>query len=95
MGRLAHGTRSPLIIAATTLAGSCVFFVVTNFAVWASGAQYPLTLEGLETCYTLAIPFFQNAVLGDFAFATILFGSWALVEAGFPSLRTAPAPTPS
>jgi hypothetical protein len=95
MGRLAHGTRSPFIIAGTTLAGSCVFFVVTNFAVWAGGTLYPLTLEGLGACYTAAIPFFRNAVLGDLTFATILFGAWALAEAGFPALRTAPTPSPS
>src|SRR5260221_6032723 len=30
MGRLAHGSRSPVTIAATTLAGSCGFFVLAN-----------------------------------------------------------------
>src|SRR5438477_5876103 len=35
LGRLAHNSRSPGTIAAMTLAGSCVFYLVTNFAVWA------------------------------------------------------------
>src|SRR5947209_2520101 len=44
LGRLSHGTRSPLVIATTTVAGSCLFFLLTNFAVWAGGALYPLTV---------------------------------------------------
>lgn len=95
MGRLANGTRSPLTIAATTLAGSCVFFLATNFAVWAGGALYPPTAEGLATCYTAAIPFFRNALLGDFTYAFVLFGGWALAEARFKSLRSAPSPAMS
>ena len=89
IGRRAHGTRSPMTIAATTLAGSCVFFVVTNFAVWAGGALYPHTIEGLWACYIAAIPFFRNALLGDFTYAVVLFGGWAMAEARFKGLRSA------
>jgi hypothetical protein len=91
MASVARGTRSPWIIAATTLAGSCIFFVVTNFAVWAGGGMYPQTLEGLGMCYAAGLPFFGNGVLGDLTFATVLFGAWALAEATIPAL--APVPT--
>ena len=47
MARVAHGTRSPAVIAATTLAGSVFFFLVTNFADWAGSDRYPQTAEGL------------------------------------------------
>jgi hypothetical protein len=92
MARLARGSRSPSIIAVTTLAGSCLFFLVTNFDSWANGSDYPHTAGGLFTCYTLAIPFFRNSLLGDFAYATILFGGWALAEARYPALRPASDP---
>jgi hypothetical protein len=92
LARLAHGTRSPAIIATATLAGSCVFFVVTNFAVWAGQSLYPHTAEGLATCYAAAIPFFRNALLGDVTYAALLFGAWALVEARFPALQRDPTP---
>ncbi len=91
MGRLAHGTRSPVTIAATTLAGSCVFYVVTNFGVWAGGSHYPHTLEGLGACYIAAIPFFRNGLAGDFFYATVLFGVWAVMEHRYPVLRAAVA----
>jgi hypothetical protein len=95
LGRLAYGTRSPAAIGATTLGGSCVFFVVTNFAVWAGGSLYPPTTEGLAACFTAAIPFFRNALLGDVTYASILFGAWALAEVRFPALRPAPTPPSS
>jgi hypothetical protein len=89
MSRLARGSRSTLVLATTTLAGSCIFFVVTNFACWL--ADYPRTLAGFLECYTLAIPFFGNSLVGDCTFACALFGAWALAEARLPALRLAPA----
>jgi|SRR5579883_3438922 len=91
LARAARGTLSPGAIAAATLAGSCLFFALTNFAVWAGGSLYPHTPEGLAACYAAAVPFFRNAVLGDAVYATALFGAWALAEARFPALRPAPA----
>jgi hypothetical protein len=58
--------------------GSVLFFVVTNFAVWLSSGMYPRTLAGLIECYTLAIPFFRNTMLGDFVYSGIIFGAYYL-----------------
>jgi hypothetical protein len=66
-------------IAAASLAGSCLFFVVTNAAVWAWGHLYPPTLAGLAASYVNALPFFRNTLLGDLGYTAILFGSYALV----------------
>jgi len=90
LGRFAHGTRSPSVIAATTLGGSCVFFLVTNFAFWAEGSLYPRTAEGLAMCYAAAIPFFRFSLLGDVTYAALFFGAWALAEARFPVLKPDP-----
>ena len=43
--------------------GSVWFFIVTNFAEWMIWDYYPKTIEGLITCYTLAIPFFKNTLI--------------------------------
>lgn len=60
------------------LISSLVFFIVTNFGVWLSG--YPLTLEGLLLCYTMAIPFFINSIVGDLFFSYVLKYSFKFTE---------------
>jgi ABC-type proline/glycine betaine transport system permease subunit len=60
------------------LSSSLTFFVISNFGVWLLG--YPLTLEGFIACYTAAIPFFRNAILGDLFYAAILYYSFKWVE---------------
>lgn len=85
LGRWLRSRRNFASTAAVALAGSVQFFVVTNFACWL--LWYPQTVEGLVTCYVAAIPFFQNTLMGDAAFATALFGGLAVAERGFPSLR--------
>tara|TARA_B100002019_G_scaffold238761_1_gene213976 strand:+ start:1339 stop:1818 length:480 start_codon:yes stop_codon:yes gene_type:complete len=54
------------------LFASVIFFIISNFGVWIGG-YYPYTLEGLLTCYTMAIPFFQNTLLGTLFFTFIFF----------------------
>jgi hypothetical protein len=81
------GRRRPLAIAAAALASSILFFLITNFAVWARGVLYPRTLPGLATCYAAAIPFFRNTLIGDLAYAAILFGGFALLERRYRAIR--------
>ena len=56
-------------------AGSIVFFVISNFGVWALGSPgvydvaYDRNLSGLIECYILAIPFFGNTFLSTLIFA--------------------------
>jgi len=80
MAQLIRDRRSFLNVGAVTLASSLLFFAVTNFAVWAFGSLYPRTFAGLMMCYTAAIPFFRNTLIGDMAFTAALFGGFALLE---------------
>ena len=57
--------RTAPFIAGVALFSSLLFFVTTNFGVWAFEPLYPKTLTGLLACYTAAIPFFQNTLGGD------------------------------
>ena len=52
------------------LMSSTIFFLISNVGVWFY--NYPLTLNGLISCYTLAIPFFLNTILGDLAYCAIM-----------------------
>ncbi|WP_460034870.1 DUF6580 family putative transport protein [Methylothermus subterraneus] len=69
LGFWLRSRRTVLPIARATLAGSVLFFILTNFGVWALGSFYPKTWEGLVACYTAAIPFFPNTLLGDAVYA--------------------------
>ena len=53
------------------LIGALLFFVITNFGVWSLGF-YGYTIEGLITCYMLAIPFFGNTIVGTIIFSSII-----------------------
>lgn len=79
--------RSAPRIAGAAIAGSLMFYLLTNFGTWVSTDLYPRTLEGLAACYVAAIPFFQNTLAGDLLFSALLFGGFALAERAIPSLR--------
>ena len=55
--------------------GSLIFFIISNFGVWALGSPgvqdivYDKSLNGLIECYFLAIPFFGNTFLSTVIFA--------------------------
>lgn len=80
----------PLPIATGALGGSLLFFIVTNFGVWLRGTLYPLTLEGLMTCYTAAIPFFRHTLIGDGVYTLALFGGFAVAQRYAAVLREPP-----
>lgn len=71
------------------MAGSVLFFLITNFAVWAGSPFYPQTFAGLMQSYTMAIPFFHTSLLGDLFYSGLFFGSFYLVQQYYPSLREA------
>jgi len=87
IGGLIRRRKSWWSIGVASLASSVMFFLVTNFAVWAFESLYPKNWSGLITCYTAAIPFFRNSVAGDLCFAVILFGGFALLEKSVVSVR--------
>lgn len=69
-----------LRVVSASLFASAIFFLVTNFSVWLEGTMYPKTTTGLVTCYTAALPFLKNTVMGDLFFSAVMFGAyeWAL-----------------
>ena len=53
------------------LLGVFIFFIVTNFGVWSLGS-YGYTINGLITCYTLALPFLGNTLVSTIIFSSII-----------------------
>ena len=89
IGFLLAEKRSAVRVVVASIASSTLFFMITNFTVWISGALYEKSGAGLITCYTLALPFYRNGVLGDLAFSGALFGAWALFALKLPEPATA------
>ena len=73
-------------VVAASLMGSIIFFVLTNFGVWATGLMYPLTGAGLMSCYVSAVPFFGGTIMGDLFFNALLFGVFAFAKWRMPVL---------
>lgn len=64
-----------------SLAAPTVYFILSNFAVWASsspnsGLGRPKTFSGLMMCYTDAIPFYGTSLIATVVFSAILFGAY-------------------
>ena len=81
-----------LRVFAFSIGGSILFFMASNFAVWAGGGGYvrPKTFDGLMMCYYdglaflrdygLVKGFYGNVFIGDLFFCTLLFGSFYLLQ---------------
>eukprot|EP00744_Colponema_vietnamica_P002751 GILI01004285.1.p1 GENE.GILI01004285.1~~GILI01004285.1.p1 ORF type:complete len:243 (-),score=66.90 GILI01004285.1:463-1149(-) len=71
LGRYLRLTEHPAFILGCSLVGSLQFWLITNLAVYLVN---PLVFPGgLIECYTIALPFLQNAVFGDLIFTSVIF----------------------
>lgn len=79
--------RSIMTTFGASVAGSVIFFMVTNFGVWIMpGSMYQTDLSGLLNCYVAAIPFFRNTLIGDLIYVNAIFGLYELMKKIFPSI---------
>jgi hypothetical protein len=65
----------------TSVLGSVLFFIGSNFAVWASGTimpgstlPYEKTFSGLMVCYANGLPFFTNFLVSTSVSALVMVG---------------------
>ena len=54
-----------------SLLGVLIFFIITNFGVWSLGS-YEYSINGLITCYTLALPFLGNTLVSTIIFSAMI-----------------------
>jgi hypothetical protein len=66
-----------------------LFFVVSNFAVWAFQSDYEKSLAGLAECYWAAVPFYRWMLAGDFFYLAVLLTCLGL--AGEREVTSSPA----
>jgi len=72
-----------------TIAGSVLFFLITNAAVWMTGTMYAPGIGGLIESYVAGLPFYRNTLMGDLFFSGVLFGAYELASRQFPVLARA------
>ena len=74
-------------VVTASVTGTMVFFVVTNFGVWACLDSYPRNALGLWQCYAAGLPFLRNGLLGDLFYTAVLFGGLEWAQYRLPWLR--------
>jgi hypothetical protein len=74
-----------LAVGGSALLSSAIFYLTTNFAMWALGTTYAKTAAGLAACYVAAIPYFGNTLVSDLLFSAIFFGVFAIAERKIPA----------
>jgi hypothetical protein len=79
----------PVMLPALAVSASMIFFLLSNFGVWAEGLLYPRTLSGLVDCYIKAIPFYRSTILADLLGTGLLFGFGTVLARAFPRAETA------
>lgn len=72
-------------IAAASFAAPTLYFLLSNFLIWASngttrGLDRPKTFNGLLLCYSDAVPFYRMSILATFIFSALLFGTYYFIR---------------
>lgn len=80
-------------IALASVAAPTVYFLISNFLVWAStspvaGLQRPKTFDGLMMCFADGLPFYPWSIASTVVFSAIFFGSYYLMTRPGKSLVT-------
>jgi hypothetical protein len=65
--------KSLLYRIAGSLSGAVIFYLLTNFGVWATGS-YGYDIAGLSQSYIMAIPFFAYSIISTLIFSAIIEG---------------------
>jgi hypothetical protein len=71
VSRNSEGWRRALAWGLCGFVPATAFYLVTNFAVWASKSLYEPTLAGLIDCYAKALPFYRTMLAGDVCYVAL------------------------
>ena len=85
IGMIVRRKVSILSVAAGSITASVLFFIITNFGVWAASG-FQMGIAGLNTTYIMGIPFFAPTLVGDLFFNSVLFGAFYLAQIKYPAL---------
>ena len=71
------------------IAAPPVYFLVSNFMVWASFGGYhrPMTASGLLQTMVDGLPFYGYSVAGTFVFGAVMFGGFKLIQPKLKAIK--------
>jgi hypothetical protein len=80
IGFLLRSKVTVLNVVTASLVASTLFFIITNYASWATGMMpYAPGFPGLMQSYIAGLPFFLNGLAGDLFFNGVFFGAFYLI----------------
>ncbi len=88
IGTMIKNNKWQLIFTASIIS-SALFFLITNFGVWATGSMYQKSLDGLIQSYGFGIPFFRNTIISDLFYSFTFFYGYQFISSflfGFHTL---------
>jgi len=88
LGFLLRNRLKPISLALTSLAGSTIFYLLTNFGSWLTSGIYPKSVDGLMQAYFFGLPFFRYtpmemfgfSILGDLTYCFVFYAVIVLAE---------------
>ena len=86
IGRIVKYNKSFMTVMGGIFGAALLFYLTTNFAVWAFGSLYPRTFSGLILSYEMALPFFRNSLFSDLFYVGVFVGTYELAFKIFPIL---------
>jgi hypothetical protein len=91
-----------LFLFSSTLAGSCLFYLITNTATWMSTPDYAKTMPGWWQALTIGVPgfpptlfFFRNTLLSDLFFTALFVVTQAILSRSPSRMAEVPPPVAS
>jgi hypothetical protein len=66
--------------AIASLLSAILFFLITNYGVWALLDTFPKNTAGLVACYVAGLPYFGNTLVSQLFYGGLLFGGLALAQ---------------
>jgi hypothetical protein len=81
LGLLIRKKKSIKTVVSVSLISSLLFFLITNFGVWANPKSwYTPNLSGLLDSYIAGIPFFRGTMFGDLVYTAGFFSIYEFVR---------------
>ncbi len=85
-GMLIRNHINPTSVVLSSITGTFIFYLITNFAYLYPSSLYPHNLTGIVTSYIMALPFLRNMLIGDVIYGFALFGGFYFIKKQYPAL---------